>query len=120
MPTRTKLLGAGALVLFASSMALAAPAAEGKKPEHRSAAAHNPKYYFKIVEINLGKNGDTSLEPMAREMLEKELRSRAEFTSSLGGATDDAAVLEALKNSPLRGFKVSLRLDRLAKDLKEP
>ena len=57
---------------------------------------------------------------MARDLFEKELSSRPEFTSELGGATEPAAELAELKQRGLKGFRMSLRLDRLSKDLKEP
>jgi hypothetical protein len=93
---------------------LGSPAlAQGKSPK-------KPKYYFTIVEVNVGKNGDKDTENLARELFEKELESRPEFTKDLGGATDPAAELEALKKRGLKGFRMSLRLDKLTKDLKEP
>ena len=79
-----------------------------------------PKYYFKIREVNVGKDGDAELGKMARELFEKELTSRPEFTSELGGAGDPAAELAELKQRGLKGFRMSLRLDRLTKDLKDP
>jgi len=78
-----------------------------------------PKYYFKIVEVNVGKHGD-DLAKAAREFFEKELQSRPEFTSDLGGAADGAGELEELKRRGLKGFRMSLRLDRLGKDFREP
>src|SRR6185436_8905942 len=68
-----------------------------------------PKYYFKIREVNVGKNGDADLGKMARELFEKELTSRPEFTSELGGAGDPAAELAELKQRGLKGFRMSLR-----------
>jgi hypothetical protein len=79
-----------------------------------------PKYYFKIREVNVGKNGDAELGKMARDLFEKELQSRPEFTSELAGAGDPAAELAELKQRGLKGFRMSLRLDRLTKDLKDP
>jgi hypothetical protein len=79
-----------------------------------------PKYYFKIVEVNVGKNGGPELAKSARDAFEKELQSRPEFTSELAGAGDPAAELAELKKRGLKGFAMSLRLDHLKKDLKEP
>lgn len=84
------------------------------------AAAKTAKYYFKIFEINVGNAADPSIESMARELLEKDLGSRPEFTSDLGEATNDDAVVAKLKSRRLQGFKVSLRLDKLAKEAKAP
>jgi len=103
--------------------------ARAQEPERPSKASariapelgmKKPKYYFTITEVNVGKNGDKELAKIARDLFEKELSSRAEFTSDLGGATDPAAELEALKRRGLKGFRMSLRLDKLSKDLKEP
>ena len=88
-------------------------------PAHAAPAGKRPKYYFTITEVNAGKNGDKETEKVARELFEKELLSRPEFTADLGGATDPAAELEELKKRGLKGFRMSLRLDKLSKDLKE-
>jgi hypothetical protein len=112
MPTRRTVLGAGLLVAIAAlppAPATAAPARSKK-----------PKYYFKIHEINVGNHDEPGLADMARELLEKELGSRPEFTSDLGEAADDTAVIAALKARGLRGFRVSLRLDNLSKELVPP
>jgi hypothetical protein len=107
MPTRRTVLGAGLAVLAGRAQAAGRP---GK----------NPKYYFKILEINVGNFKDPGLADSARDLLEKELGSRPEFTSDLGAASDDAAIIAELKRRRLRGFRVSLRLDELSKDLKPP
>lgn len=83
-------------------------------------AAADPKYYFKIVEVNVEKGGDPSVAATARELLEKDLGGRAEFTSDIGAATDEAAAVAELKKRGLRGFHVSLRLDKLSKEPKPP
>lgn len=107
-PTARVSIIAAAVLCLGAGAALAAGPAKGSK------------YYFKIHEINTRIYKDSDLEQMARDLLEKELGSRAEFTSDLGGASDDTAVMGELKQRGLRGFKVSLKLDRLDKGLKDP
>jgi hypothetical protein len=106
----------GAVIL---SLALSALAAKGDALPP-AAAAKKPKYYFKIVEVNVEKAGDPEVAKLARESLDKELQSRPEFTSDLGGATEPAAEVAELKRRGLKGFRVSLRLDQLSKDVKDP
>lgn len=101
---RTSALCAGVLLLLAAA----------------DAPAKGPKYYFKIHEIDTKIHKDSSIEALARELLEKELGSRPEFTADLGGAADDAAVVAELKKRGLRGFRVSLKLEKLDQALKEP
>src|SRR4051794_10485777 len=81
--------------------------------------AKRPRYYFKIVEVNVGKLNDPGLEESARELLGKELAARPEFTADVQAGSDEA-LEEELKRRKLRGFLVSLRIDELAKDLKPP
>jgi hypothetical protein len=81
--------------------------------------AKRPRYYFKIVEVNVGKLDDPGLEASARELLGKELAARPEFTADVQAGSDEA-LEEELKRRKLRGFLVSLRIDELAKDLKPP
>jgi hypothetical protein len=114
MPTRRTVIAAALLVPAAQAVA------QTDEPKKPARAKTKPKYYFNIKEINVGKNGDAKLVETARELLTKELESRPEFTSDLGGAADDAAVIAELKQRGLRGFKVSLRVDKLTKELKEP
>jgi hypothetical protein len=79
-----------------------------------------PKYYFTIVDVKVGNNGDKDTARLARDLFEKELLSRPEFTSDLGGASEPAAELAELKKRGLKGFRMSLQLDRLSKALKDP
>lgn len=109
MTTRRRLVVAALAGLFAG--AASGPAA---------AADKNAKYYFKIHEINLGKNGGEETAAVARELLEKELASRSEFTSDVGPAREDQEIFAELKRRQLKGFKVSLRLDRLTREPRPP
>jgi len=119
MLERQTALCAVILPLLLLSPALAAQE-KGQRVGVAEMGMKKPRYYFTIKEVNIGKDGDKDLEKMARESFEKELESRPEFTSDLGGVTDPAAELAELKKRGLKGFRMSLRLDKLAKDLKEP
>jgi hypothetical protein len=124
MAIHRQTLCAGVFSLLLTSLANAAPPEEGRAPrkERHPAAqvSRTPKYYFKIAEISVGKDEDPEVSKLAREYLEKDLSSRAEFTNDLGDATEGAALLDELKRRGLKGFRVTLRLDQLVKDLKEP
>jgi hypothetical protein len=110
-----------ALCALALPLLLLSPAHAQDKDRFRpEMGAKKPKYYFTIVEVNVGKNGDKELANVARELFQKELDSRPEFTSDLGGAAEPAAELAELKKRNLKGFRMSLRLDKLSKDLKDP
>src|SRR2546430_714419 len=77
--------------LFAVLIPLLLSPALAQQKERTPAAelgSKKPKYYFTVVEVNVGKNGDKDLAKVARELFEKELESRREFTSDAGGATE--------------------------------
>jgi hypothetical protein len=80
-------------------------------------ADEKPKYYFKITNITAD---DKSLIPTARELLEKEILTRAEFTNDLGGAEDEAAAQAEMKKRGLRGYQVNLRIMGFKQDEKPP
>jgi hypothetical protein len=110
-----------------TSLALAAPPSANEdtragkgSPRAWAEVSKKPKYYFKISEVKVGKQGDAEIAKIAREDLEHDLSSRSEFTSDVGDAADGAALLAELKKRNLKGFSVSLRLDHLGKDLKDP
>jgi hypothetical protein len=97
---------ATALCLMASAVASsAARAAETK-----------PKYYFKISNIICQ---DSSIIPMAKELLEEEVASRPEFTMDLGADSEDAQIAE-LRKQGMQGFQVSMRIVSLKKNIKPP
>jgi hypothetical protein len=127
MPIHSSVLCASVLSLLLAARALAAPPATDEEPAKERRVARSraelvakPKYYFKIVEVNVGKDGSPELAKIAREDLVQDLSSRPQFTADVQGASDPAALLEELKRRGLKGFDVSLRLDRLGKNLKEP
>ena len=80
------------------------------------AAELKPKYYFKISNIICQ---DQSIIPMAKELLEKEVASRPEFTMDLGADSEDAQIAELRKQGML-GFQVSMRIVSLKKEVKPP
>jgi len=99
---RTTLLATAVLALAVSSSALAA---SGK-----------PKYYFKITNIECH---DNKVIPLARELLEKEVATRPEFTMDLGAQSEDAEIAEIRKQG-MQGFLVSLRIASLRIEIKAP
>jgi hypothetical protein len=80
-------------------------------------SAISPKYYFKISNIQ---SQDNKIIPMAKELLEKEVASRPEFTMDLGDAKSEDAQIAELQKQGMKGFQVSLRITSLKKDIKPP
>lgn len=81
-----------------------------------SAAASSAKifkYYFRVTDINMPPSMDSSMDAVARDLLTRELASRPDFT-------DEAAGAEEIKRRGLKGYKVSLTIDRLAQEMKPP
>lgn len=76
-----------------------------------------PKYYFKVTNII---SEDQSIIPTARELLEKEISSRAEFTQDLGGAESEAAATSEMKRRGLRGYQINLRVMGFKQEEKPP
>src|SRR5688572_9412908 len=97
-------------------LGLALATAGGTTAVPTTFAAAGPKYYFRVVDV---KAEDASIIPAAKELLEKELGGRPEFTAALEAADDDALIV-ALKQRKLRGFSVTLRVDRRKKEVKAP
>lgn len=75
------------------------------------------KYYFKITNIEAQ---DTNLIPMARVLLEKEVASRPEFTTDLGGAQSEDAQIAEIRKQGMKGYQVSLRITSVKKEIKPP
>lgn len=78
-------------------------------------AATGGKHYFKVVAVE----GDVpdATRTLARELLEKELSNREQFTRDLGGVEASG---EVLKSRGMRGFEVSLRFMSITKKVDEP
>jgi hypothetical protein len=83
----------------------------------RAASPHTggTKHYVQVVEVQ----GDVPEETktLAKELLEKELGSREQFATDLGGGEASAATL---KSRGMRGFEVSLRFESVTKEVKDP
>jgi hypothetical protein len=102
---RIKLLASWTCIAALAAAASAAVAADKK-----------PKYYFKISNIICQ---DPSIIPMAKELLEKEVASRPEFTMDLGADSEDGQIAELPKQG-MQGFQVSMRIASLKKDIRPP
>jgi hypothetical protein len=76
-----------------------------------------PKYYFKVTNIIAE---DQSIIPVAKELLEKEIASRSEFTQDLGGAESEAAATAEMKRRGLRGYLINLRVMGFKQEEKPP
>jgi hypothetical protein len=76
-----------------------------------------PKYYFKVTNIIAE---DQSIIPVAKELLEKEISSRSEFTQDLGGAEGEAAAVAEMKRRGLRGYLINLRVMGFKQEEKPP
>jgi hypothetical protein len=85
-------------------------------PAAAIAASDKPKYYFKISTIE---SKDHKVIPLVKELLEKEVASRPEFTMDLGANSEDAQIAE-LRKQGMQGFQVSLRIASLKKEIKPP
>jgi hypothetical protein len=103
---RTTMLGTAALAM--AVMALSASAL---------AAGVKPKYYFKISNIE---SQDAKVIPLAKDLLEKEVATRPEFTMDLGDAKSEDAQIAEIRKQGMQGFQVSLRITSLKKDIKPP
>ncbi|MDZ4697975.1 MAG: hypothetical protein SGI86_22780 [Deltaproteobacteria bacterium] len=100
------------LLNLASASAGEVPAPDTVRPEKK------PKYYFKVIEA-IGLAGAEN-EAMARELVSAELSRKPEFLSVLEGVQSETDLLIALKKQKLRGFEVSLRVEPIAVERKEP
>jgi hypothetical protein len=82
-------------------------------------AAAGPKYYFQLGEVKAGADVDPALKTYAGEALRAELASRPQWASDLGVHGTESVVAE-LKKRNLRGFDVTVRMDSVKKEVKEP
>jgi hypothetical protein len=81
-------------------------------------AAPKAKYYFKIVEVKSEVPTDEATKDAAREILEKELSGRPEFTSDLGGVSGEAAIVAEMKRRKLQGFDVTVKIESFGREVK--
>jgi hypothetical protein len=98
--------------LFAVVSALAMACLCGKA----AAQETKPKYYFTISNVTAD---DPKVIPLAKDLLAAEVAKRPEFTSDLGGAEGQAAVVE-LKKRGLEGYEVNMRITTLSREVKDP
>jgi hypothetical protein len=112
----------------------------GAAPEAQAAA---PKYYFQLQDVKAGPEVDAALKTFAGEALTAELTARPEWATATTGEcqpgaacipasaatpalgpdgkpADRRALTEALKRQKLRGFDVTVRLEKLKQELKDP
>jgi hypothetical protein len=101
-----RIVALGLSLLLAPSLALAAG---GKSVSQ--------KYYFKVTNIHVE---DNKIIPMAKELLEKEVASRPEFTMDLGDASSEDTQIAEMQKRGMKGFQVSMRISSLKKDIKPP
>jgi hypothetical protein len=85
--------------------------------ESDEASGKSPKYYFRVSNIQ---SQDNKIIPMAKELLEKEVASRPEFTMELRDANSEEAEIALLRKQGVKGFQVSMRIASLKKDVKPP
>lgn len=102
---RTNVLAIATLVAASGAAASTARAAETK-----------PKYYFKISNIICQ---DISVIPLAKELLEKEVAARPEFTMDLGANSEDGQIAE-LRKQGMQGVQVTMRIASLKKEIRPP
>jgi hypothetical protein len=82
-----------------------------------AAKTTSPKYYFKVSNIQVQ---DSKIIPLAKELLEKEVASRPEFTMDLGDANSEDAEIEEMQKRGMKGFQVSMRISSLKREIKPP
>jgi hypothetical protein len=102
--------------LAATLMFLAAPNAGAGK----AAVPAKPKYYFNIVDVKSATAVDDATKDAARQVLQADLAGRPEFTSDLGTISGEEAVVAELKRRDLQGFRVTLKIEELARERKAP
>lgn len=94
-------IGLGSLALAGASLAAA------------------PKYYFQLREVKAGPEIPPALKDYAGDALKADLAGRPEWASDIGARGTEQVVAE-LKKRKLRGFDVTVRIDSVKKELKEP
>ena len=82
-----------------------------------SGSGATPKYYFKVSNIQVE---DHKIIPMAKEILEKEVASRPEFTMDVGDANSEDAQIAEMQKRGMKGFQVSMRISSLKIEIKPP
>lgn len=88
--------------------------------EPAAAAAAVAKYYFRIGPVKAPDDTPAPLKAFASEALRQELSSRAKWAADVDASDGEAALVAELKKRGLRGFDVTLRLEELKQELKDP
>jgi hypothetical protein len=84
-------------------------------------AAPAAKYYFRLAEVKAADDVTADLKEMAATALRDELASRSTWVSELGvPAGDEAALIAEMKKRHVRGFDVTMRLEELKQEVKDP
>jgi hypothetical protein len=90
-------------------------------PGRPARAAPAPKYYFRLAEVKAGADVTAELKEMAAGALRDELASRPTWVSDLGVlAGDEPALIAEMKKRHVRGFDVTMRLEELKQEVKDP
>jgi hypothetical protein len=84
-----------------------------------TALAAAPKYYFRLSGVKAGPDVAEALKSYAGDALKEQLASRPEWASDIGAVAPDALVTE-LKRRALRGFDVTVRIEDLKHEVKDP
>ena len=123
----------------AALFAVLVAGAIGAAPEAQAA----PKYYFQLQDVKAGAEVDAALKAFAGEALTADLTGRPEWATATTGdckpgtacipaaaatpargpdgkPADRTALTEALKRQKLRGFDVTVRIEKLKQELKDP
>jgi hypothetical protein len=82
-------------------------------------AASTPKYYFRLREVKAGPEVDPALKATAGDALKEQLASRSEWASDISAQGNDALVAELGKRH-LKGFDVTVRIESIKSEVKEP
>lgn len=104
------------LLLAAGAWALPADAAPRSSTKGSTKKA---KYYFKVMGVE-STVASEEVKATAKELLEKDLASRPQFTSDVPGGDDLQALGDELRRRKLNGFLVTLRIEELTRTPQPP
>ena len=107
--------------LFATSLLAFGMTVAGATVAH----AAEPKYYFQIKEVTAAADVDASVKAAAAEALKAELASRPEWATDIvpeapANGADRTALVAELTKRKLRGFDVTVRIESIKKEMKDP
>jgi opacity protein-like surface antigen len=105
------------LAVASLAAALCVSAADHQRPW----AAGTARYYFRLGEVRASPEVTAEQKALVADALRAELDSRSTWVSDLGvPAGDEAALVGALKKRGVRGFDVTLRVEELKQEVKDP